>query len=118
MKKSVNVYQTNGLTMIVNSSNKYWYIEIISFNLRCHRSYKVEKYFNGSPRFNSEDHLISSFLELGVIGGTKTCFEMVEDFNIENKYIVETSEHRTDNSLVTITYNMKREPIGLQAAEL
>ena len=118
MKKSVNVYQTNGLTMIVKNSKKYWYIEIISFNLRCHRSYKVEKDFNGSPRFNSENHLISSFLELGVIGGTKTCFEMVEDFNIENKYIVETSEHRTDNSLVTITYNMKREPIGIQAAEL
>lgn len=118
MKKSVNVYQTSGLTMIVNNAKKYWYIEVISFNLRCHRSYRVDKDFNGRPRFNSEDHLVSSFLELGVIGGAKTCFEIVEDFNIDNKYKVVTSESRTGNSLVTTTYNMEREPIGLQAAEI
>lgn len=86
MKKSVNVYQTSGLTMIVNNSIKYWHIEVISLNLRCHRFYRVEKNYEGSPRFASEKELISSFIRLGVIGGTKTCFEMVKNFDIKNKY--------------------------------
>ena len=86
MKKSVNVYQTNGLTIIVKNSKKYWHIEVISFNLRCHRFYRVRKDFNDGLRFSSEEHLISSFIRLGVIAGTKTCFEMIRDFNIKNKY--------------------------------